>query len=353
MKILFIISSLSSGGAERVLSSLANYFSKNHNVFIATFSTEDSFYELEENIEHIKLDLLKKSNNKFESIKNILTRLFVLKRVFKDVNADINISFMTHTNLLSVIASKLNSQKIIISERIVYDFYDSQVVNFLRKLIYPFSDLLITQTYADKKNYHFVKNVKVIYNPLDLPLVKEEKENIILAVGRLDKQKNFHQLIKAFSQIDTTQWKLCIAGDGVEKENLIEQIKLLKINNIELIGKRKDIFQWYAKSSIFVLSSIREGFPNVLLEAMGSGCASISFDCPSGPSEIIENEVNGVLVENQNVEQLAFQMQRLIDDKDLREKLSHEAIKVKEKYSIEKIANEWENLINEVVKKND
>ena len=116
-----------------------------------------------------------------------------------------------------------------------------------------------------------------------------------------------------------------------------------------MIGKRKDIFNWYAKSSIFVLSSQKEGFPNVLLEAMGIGCASISFDCPNGPAEIIQDEVNGILVENQNTKQLSYQIHRLIEDRNLRQRLVEESVKIKEKYNIVKITREWEEVINKVI----
>jgi GalNAc-alpha-(1->4)-GalNAc-alpha-(1->3)-diNAcBac-PP-undecaprenol alpha-1,4-N-acetyl-D-galactosaminyltransferase len=351
LKITFIISSLSSGGAERVLSNLANKLSIKHNINIIIFSNNNTFYYLDGNINLIKLDLLKNSKSKFESIKNTIKRIIILRKTLKNIDSDINISFMTHTNILSVIASKLNNQKVIIAERIVYNFYQSKVLNLLRILIYPKANYLVTQTLDDKKNYNFMKNVEVIYNPLQLPELKKKRENIILAVGRLDKQKGFSKLIDIFSKINSNGWKLCIAGDGVEKNSLQEQIKRLKLNNIELIGKRKDIFDWYAKASIFILSSQKEGFPNVLLEAMGSGCACISFDCPSGPGEIIDNEINGILVENQNLEQLSFQIQRLLDDEKLRDRLSKEALKVREKYDIELIANQWEEIIKKVISK--
>lgn len=350
MKIAFVISSLSSGGAERVLSNLANQLSKKNEIYIVVFSREDSFYNLSEKVNLIKLNLSKNSKNKFESIKNSLNRVLILRNALKNIDADINISFMIHTNILAIIASKVNKQKIIIAERIVYNFYQSKLLYKIRRFIYPKSDYLVTQTFSDKKNYNFMKNVKVIYNPLELPKLEKIEERIILAVGRLDKQKGFDNLIDCFAKVNSNDWRLCIAGDGVEKKNLENQIKKLHLNNVELIGKRKDIFEWYAKSSIFILSSHKEGFPNVLLEAMGSGCACISFDCPSGPSEIIENEINGILVENQNTEELAFQMQRLIDNKDLRKNLSNEAKKVKEKYSIEKIANEWNLLLEKIYK---
>jgi GalNAc-alpha-(1->4)-GalNAc-alpha-(1->3)-diNAcBac-PP-undecaprenol alpha-1,4-N-acetyl-D-galactosaminyltransferase len=352
MKITFIISSLGSGGAERVVSTLANNFSKNHHVYIITFSNDDPFYDLNQNIVHIKLDILKNSENRLESIKNSFKRILILKKTLKEINADINISFMTHTNILAVIASKLNHQKIIISERIEYDFYQSKLLNKIRKLIYSKANFLIVQTLADKKNYDFLSNIEVIYNPLELPNIQAKREKTILAAGRMDKQKGFDKLIDAFLMLKNTQeWKLCIVGDGAQKENLQYKIETLNMKNIELAGKRKDIFEWYAKSSIFVLSSEKEGFPDVLLEAMGCGCACISFDCPNGPNEIIENGVNGILVENQNIEKLAQSMQMMIDDSGLRGRLSKEAQKTIEKYNIVNISIEWENIIQKVLTK--
>ncbi len=352
MKIVFILSSLGSGGAERVVSLIANYLSKEYNIYIITLSKEESFYELNHNITHIKLDLLKESKGTLESIVNTLKRVYILKKSLKSISPDINISFMTHTNIIATVASKLNKQKIIISERTVYDYYNSKIVNILRRYIYPFSDMLITQTYADMKNYIFLKNVNVIYNPIakiDNKSYKNSKKNIILAVGRLDKQKSFDNLIKAFAKIDSTNWNLLIAGEGDEKDNLLSLIKEYKLHNVKLIGKQKDIFKYYKEASIFVLSSKKEGFPNVLIEAMSFGCAVISFDCPYGPNEIIKNEIDGILVENQNIDLLSKQMQRLINDKPLREKLSKNAIESVKKFDIDNISKKWLKSINKVI----
>ncbi len=351
MKITFVISSLGSGGAERVLSILANKLVNNHNVTIITFANNESFYPLNNKIKHIKLNLLKESKNIFQSFVNSFKRIVILTKTIKQENPDIVITFMTQTNILAIIASKIARKKIIISERTVYDFYNSKILNLVRKLIYPFSDMLITQTNADKKNYNFLKNVFVIYNPIEIKNsnLNVKKEKIIFGVGRLDKQKGFDTLIKVFSQIKKDDWKLIIAGDGQERNNLENLIKKLQVKNIELIGKTKEIFKWYEKASIFVLSSKKEGFPNVLIEAMSCGCASIAFDCPYGPGEIIEDGINGILVENQNQQKLQEAIEKLIENKDLRERLSKEAIKVRDKYSIEKIIKEWENIIYKVV----
>ena len=345
-KIGFVISSLSSGGAERVLVNLANYLSNYYEITIYTFSNEDSFYKLDEKVKHIKLNLAKKSNNKIESIVNIFKRIKKLKKVFK--NEDLIISFMTHTNILSIVASKLLNKKIIISERIEYNFYGKKI-NFLKRVFYPFANYLVVLTDRDKKNYKYLKNIEVIPNPINMLECNGKKENIILAVGRLNKQKGFDTLIEVYSKIDTN-YPLYIVGEGKERKNLENLIKKFNLEKkVFLVGRSKEIHKWYEKASIFVLSSRKEGFPNVLIEAMSCGCACIAFDCPTGPGEIIENYKNGILVENQNKEELKKAIELLINDKNLREKLLKEAVKVREKYSIEKIGERWKNIIQKLV----
>ncbi len=346
MKISFVIYSMRSGGAERVVALLANYFVKKYEVEIITFTKEESFYDLNPKIKHTKLGIDYISRNKLHTIKNFFKRVRVLSDYLRRSNTDVVISFMTITNFLTIIASKIANKKVIVSERVAYDFYGWKI-NLLKKIFYRFCDMLILQTKSDSKFYSVKK--KVIPNPINIDCsgTFDFKEKMVLGVGRLEEQKNFKLLIKVFSQIQT-DWKLFIAGDGTQKEELE---KMIKKDNIKLIGIRKDIFDFYKKASIFVLSSKKEGFPNALIEAMACGCACVAFDCPYGPSEIIENYKNGILVENQNEEKLKEAIELLIKDENLRKKLAKEAVKVKEKYSIEKIADEWENAIEEVLKK--
>jgi len=347
-KIVFIISSLESGGAERVLVNIANELvNRGYEIVIATFSNEGSFYLLDKRIVHKKLDLMQKSSNILESLINSIKRIIKLKKFLKKENPDVVVSFMTHTNILSIIAAKLNKQKIIISEDTEYYFYNSKFLFFVRKIVYRFSNFLIVKTFSDKKNYYFLKNVCVIGNPLPNIFFKTDlqKEPFVLAVGRLDKQKGFDTLIEVYSKIDTN-WKLYIAGDGKERENLENLIKKLNLKNkVILLGRVKDIFKWYKKASIFVLSSKREGFGNVLIEAMAFKCAVVSFDCPYGPGEIIENYKNGLLVRNQDIKELQNAIELLIKNKELREYLGENAIEVREKYNVKRIVDEWEKVI--------
>ena len=352
MQIVFIISSLGSGGAERVLVNIANELvNRGYEIVIATFSNEGSFYLLDKRIVHKKLDLMQKSSNILESLINSIKRIIKLKKFLKKENPDVVVSFMTHTNILSIIAAKLNKQKIIISERIAYDFYGKKV-NLIKRIIYPLSDYLILQTQGDLNNYHFVKKKKVIYNPLFIKNYKDfliDKDKYILAVGRLDKQKGFDILIETYAKIDM-DWKLFIVGEGEERENLQNLIKKLNLKEkVILLGRKKDIFEWYKKASIFVLSSKREGFPNVLIEAMAFKCAVVSFDCPYGPGEIIENYKNGLLVKNQDSKELQNAIELLIKNEELRNYLGANAIKVREKYNIQKIVDEWEKIIKEII----
>lgn len=349
-KIAFIIFSLASGGAERVLTILANELIRKYKIYIITFSSDDPFYSLDSRIEHIKLGIDKESKNIFQSIKNFLIRLVVLKNALRDINANINISFMTHTNILSIIVSKLNGQHIIVSERAAYDFYNSLALNILRRITYTFCDMLVLQTLSDRNNYKFITNSIVIYNPVSkIQNAKMNKKNIILGVGRLENKKGFYNLVLAFEKLKLDDWQLHIAGDGPQRIELENLIKKLRLDNVKLLGNKKDIFSQYAVASIFVLCSEKEGFPNVLLEAMSCGCAVVSFNCNYGPREIIENRKNGILVEDQNFEELANEIRALTVDNDMRKKIASEAVRVKEKFSLEKIVKQWDSVIQKVL----
>jgi len=348
---MFVISSLSAGGAERVLSLLANRLVETHEIVIATMAETEPFYPLHKDVCHIKLNLMKESGNTMQSVANSIRRVKTLVEVFKRENPDIIISFMTHMNILATIAAKISGKRIIVSERIAHDYYGSKILNIARRAVYPLSDALVTQTYADLENYSFLKRACVIYNPVltDNHTSNVKKEKIVLGVGRLEEQKGFDVLIETFHKIGKPDWRLVIIGEGAERERLEGLIDRLGARNIELPGRTKEIFDWYRRASIFVLSSKREGFPNVLIEAMSMGCPVIAFDCPYGPGEIIKDGKNGILVEDQNEKALEEAMRRMIETPAIREKLSHEATKVQEQYSIDKILSEWKEVVVKVL----
>ncbi len=354
MNIVFVISSLGTGGAERTLTLIANSLSDKHRVKIITFSEVNPVYHINDNIEIVHLNLPNCSKSVFCWIISNIRKIFDLKKALNESKSDVNISFLIHTNIFTIIASKINGQKIIVSEDVEYNYYKNDKILFAtRRIIYRLANHVVVKTFSDSKNYVFLDRVSVIKNPLPkLSSINHvqciEKKPILFAAGRLEHQKGFDTLIRSYSKIRTS-WKLYIAGEGNERKHLEEMIKKYSLEDrVILLGRIENIFDWYKMASIFVLSSRKEGFGNVLIEAMSMGCAVVSFDCPYGPGEIIEDGVNGILVEDQNEEKLREALERLIDDAELRHRLGEEAKKARENYSIEKIGGEWERLIREV-----
>jgi len=360
MKIVFLISSMKNGGAERVMSILANYFINYEEVTLCTMSNEDFFYTLDKRIKIKKLNLIKDSVGLYSQIKNNFFRIKTFYQVFQEEEPDIIISFMTQINILSIIAAKLLKKKIIISERTNYDYSHSFLWKFLRRIVYPLSDTLVVVSKYDYQKYYFIpENRKVIiYNPITIIKDDDEvnfgkKEKIILAVGRLIKAKGFDLLIKAYF-LSGVNWPLYIIGEGQERENLEKLICEYGLENrVFLEGQKKNVKQYYDKASIFILSSRREGFPNVLIEAMSLGCASIAFNCRSGPNEIISNGENGLLIPSENIKKLAKALKKLIKDDELRMQLAQNAIKVREEFSLKSTMNQWKVLINKIIEEKE
>ncbi len=358
MKIAFTISSLGSGGAERVLSLMANYWAqKNYNIIVITLDNSAPFYLLEDGIKVEPLSLLKNSVSVFNAIASNIKRIKIIRKKLIEIDPDIVISFMTETNIISTISCRIISKPIIIAERISYDFLKSRIWVSLRKLVYRFSNALIVQTRYDKEKYHRLSNTFVINNPLnfkEMILNTNREEKNILAVGRLNRQKGFDRLIKAYSNLDQKDWKLAIIGEGSERNNLEKLIFDLNLEDyISMPGRTKSIEKWYKKSSIFVLSSRIEGFPNVLCEAMAYGCACVSFDCIAGPNEIITDKVDGYLVKNGDINALAEKMDFLINNPEDRRRIGKEAMKIRDRLNIDSIMSKWDKIIKNILIAND
>lgn len=368
MKIAFVIYSLTSGGAERATINRANYFSetKRWDVTIITFAGKDlDFYSVLPSVKRVTLNLpCDKGDSASFSV--YIKRIIKLRKVLLDLKPDILISEMPAANLVSIIACFGLQVKVVIEERIhppMLPLCKSREI--LRKYLYPFASARIVLT---KKSAEWFKeelgcDAFVIPNSVVYPLSKNEpilecdklineKRKIILSVGRLEYQKGFDRLIESFSKIanDLLDWDLVILGDGPERKNLEFLIDKLGIKGrVFLPGKAGNISDWYKRADIFVLSSRFEGFPNVLVEAMSYGCPVISFDCDTGPSEIIRNGIDGILVPQDDIEAFTSALKELALDEKKRKNFSAKAIEVRERFSIEKIAHQWENLFNELL----
>lgn len=363
MKVDFIISALSSGGAERVAALVANNLAKkkDYEISVITFYEEkEDDYPLDPSIKRIKLWLPKFVPN--PAIKN----MFGLLRHYKTKanRPDVIISYITLTNLIAIIVANLFSIKIIAQEHNSHLRYmegRKKISAFTKKYIYKMANLVTVLTSFDIEFYnkHGV-NTYVMPNPCSFPPLIDNthvREKSILAVGNLTRyhHKGLDNLIKLIAPIlkKNPDWKLKIAGSGDGDIGLNHLTQLAKENNtldkIEFIGFVKNISEIMHQSSIFILPSRFEGLPMVLLEAMSQGMACIAYNCKTGPSDIIENNRNGLLIEDQNMIKMQDSLNELINNANLRHRLSENGINSLDKYHISRITERYENLITKIV----
>ncbi|WP_396590101.1 glycosyltransferase family 4 protein [Allomuricauda sp. R78024] len=357
MRLDFVIAHLGSGGAQRVMVLLANHFcSLGYEVNIITFNKGLAF-DLNKNINLVNLHDGKIPNHTLRSLWKLLT--YYRK---KDNRPSIMISFITQLSFVAIIAAKLYRIKIIASEH--SNCLSAQkpifLTNFVRNFLYPLADYLTVLTSYDVDYYLKKKiNVTVMPNPLTFdiaPIKDSPKSKVVVAAGNLDRYhiKGFDNLLDIMTPLLLAKpdWKLKIVGGG-EKGLSFLKAKAMEnkiLNSLILPGFRSDIAEIMQESEIFILSSRHEGLPMVLLEAMSQGMACISYDCITGPSDIITHNLDGFLVENQNIEEMKMQMAILMDDESIRKRFSQNAIRSLENFKIENISAKWENLFNNLIK---
>lgn len=216
-------------------------------------------------------------------------------------------------------------------------------------------DSIVTLTQEDKVlNWKKTEKVTVIPNLLTLKnnKVSELKRKKVIAVGRLTVPKNFSSLIRAFQGVTVSHpdWVLEIYGNGSEYESLRKLIMDLRLyNNVYLCGNTMQVQEKMCDSSIFVLSSIFEGFGLVITEAMSCGLPVVSYDCPCGPKDIITDGVDGFLVSTGDEQMLAEKICYLIENPDIRTQMGAAALKKSEKYRPEKIISMWMSLFERLL----
>lgn len=365
--IVIVVSAMNMGGAQRVVSILCNHWSQNGYAvtLIATFSgAKINHYQLNKNV------VLKYLNNSPFFPKNKLWNLFWklvhLRKLINKQNPDVVISFLTRVNVATTLSMIGIRSPLIICERTWPPFASLNNKYFwLSRILFKSVDRIIVQT-EKSKTWLAQKfpdnNVKVIPNPAIYPLPYSNERSIkpnslilqhkkvIIASGRLHKYKQFDLLIRAFSQLKDKHlnWDLIILGDGEERDSLNSMVVDLGMTGrVFLPGSIGNMSEWYERADLFVLSSIVEGFPNVLLEAMTYGLPCISFDCDTGPRDMIQNGINGILVDpNQKESGLSNAMDRIISDQVFRSKIANNSLLSREKYSISNIVQKWNNILH-------
>ncbi len=338
---------MSSGGAERNASILANYFSNNNKVSILTLQKyKKSFYKIDKKIKIHNLNLIKNNNNLVSKFINFIKRLYFINLQLRRDKPEILISFLETTNITVLIASFFvgSIKKRIISDRNDPRRSDRPFLIFLLKFIfYRFADHIVLQTKKIRENYNYLKKkrIEIIPNTISKNLYFKKKYNFsknfkLISVGRLEYQKGYDILIKSLKELKKTRSDfIChIFGVGSEKHRIIKNIRKFDLqNNIFLKGVKKDILKYYKNYDLFVLSSRFEGFPNSLLEALASGLVSISSDCDYGPKEIVSNNFDGLLFKNENHLDLCRKIRYLYFNK---KKLNQFSKRSQQKFDIKK-----------------
>lgn len=335
MKLIFVIASLEGfGGTNRVATLLANALSLNHDITILSRHNNKNTYLLNSLVKDIKF---KGSNLSF---------IYQCKKYISLDAPDIVIVHTMSKLTPALLISSINSKHIWSIEHISYDFH-SFLYKQLRKKLYKKLDKIITLTKNDALNYKsFHSDVVVMANPTSLPLKIDTvigSSKTIISIGRLTYQKGFDFLIEAWAAIEQrhSDWSLHIYGEGEDEYKLMKMIAESNLNNIVLKGSINDVQAVYDDAAFYVMSSRYEGLPLVLIEAQSRGLPIVSFDCPSGPSEIIHHDIDGILVENSNAPALATAMTKIITSAQLRQAMSSQALKSARTYHIDKVVEKW------------
>lgn len=357
---------MNGGGAERVLSILANGWAQRgvQVVLITVSGAGHDAYVLDAGVVRIGLDLDAPSSNMVIALRNNLRRVVALRRTLRIQKPDVVLSFLTETNVLAVLAVRPLHTLVVVSERIDPRSDGlARVWRVLRGYAYRRASAAVMQTESAALWFRALAPrvpVCVIPNPLVLnedsapdgttrrALADVGAHPFLLAVGRLAEQKGYDLLLAAFAALAPRfpAWRLVIAGQGPERERLGLQVAELGLpGRVLLAGFTHTPQVLMHHAAAYVMSSRYEGFPNALLEAMGCGLPCASFDCPTGPAALIEHEVNGLLVPPQDVPALTAALAALMGTPALRARLGTQARGVVGKYALDVILARWENVL--------
>ncbi|MFC4721531.1 glycosyltransferase [Geojedonia litorea] len=355
-KICLLIEQLNRGGAERSAGLLSTILSKlGFEVVIITLY-DDIVYPYTGEL--INLGKYKKGSR---TVINKFLRYNKLKKTLQTNHFDLILDFrMKNYPLREFLLNKVvfKSKMVNMIRHFNLEWYLPNPTFLSKHLYRNYAGINSVSTTIQKeieKKYNF-KNVSTIHSPVDINYIVEQykkeevkfKEKFVIAVGRLDPIKQFDKLIEAYknSILPEKNISLIILGNGPQKKMLNEIVNKLNLQeNVRLIEFRENPFKYIRKAEFLILSSKGEGFPRVLLESLACETPVIAFDCKSGPSEIINHNQNGLLVENQNFTALTMAINELTTNSPLYDKLKANSLKSLEPFSMENISKLWKNYI--------
>lgn len=345
-------------GGLKVACNLANELINNYEVhLISVISTGEILFELEKVVKYRNL-----SDKRLSMSKNYIEAHRLIKDYLKSNKIDLVIGVGANMNLL-IITSTVGLKTKNISWDQTNSLYN---ISFQQKIqryfSSKFSNKIIVLTKEDRSNYEVKykinkKRVNYIYNSLDdldTDSIRYEKgSKKLLTVGRFSEQKGYDYLAKVavnvLSKYPDWQWDIYGSGDeNIKQELIIELEKGGVLSQVNFLGNVKGTENIYPEHSIYVMTSRYEGLPLVLLEAKQYRLPIVSFNCPTGPSEIVLDDENGYLIDDYNIEKMNEKIIKLIEDRELRERFSQNSMKDTEKFNKDKILKQWINLIEKI-----
>jgi glycosyltransferase involved in cell wall biosynthesis len=356
-RIALIVPSLNAGGMERVMSELSHYFVTKDSLevhLVLYGKYPDVFYSVPDEVILHKPAF--KFNDKIRFISTIARLIYLRKEILK-IKPHSILSFGEYWNSFVMLALMGVGTRKYVSDRCSPEKRLGGMHDLLRKFLYRFSSGVIVQTQKAKEIYRTwlpQTSLYVIGNPISLKkfnqIESDHHENIILSVGRLINSKHHDQLIRIFHEIALPNWKLVIVGGDAQKQQnfsrlsrLISELGLKE--SVLLAGEEKNVLSYYKKSKIFAFTSSSEGFPNVVVEALASGLPVVAYDCIAGPSDLIVSGFNGFLVPLFDSEQFKEKLQLLMEDENLRQKMSQNAPGSVAHLDIDKIGQKFLEII--------
>ncbi len=365
-KLLFVCGSLVGGGAEKILAYLVNHFAR-HSYEVRLVILERKLDYLREIDATVRLDCLDKTSRW-----GMLKALFNLRGILRAYRPRVVIGVLNHVNIVTMLAKMLSGTRprVILCEHLyLHDYFPANVFGQVKKALMRFTfnhaDAIVCVSAGMKANlvgdYGIdPERIQVIYNPIPIaeiveksqaevhhPFFENGKYRVVISVGRLVKQKRFDRLLRAFARAkeERPDLRLLILGKGELEQELKLLARELRLEGeVDFVGFQDKPSAWMAKADMFAMSSEREGFPNVLIEAMACGLPIISTDCLSGPNEIIEQGQSGFLVPEEEPEALTKALLTLAADANLRRKFSAAGRRFAENFQIAKVLPAYEKL---------
>lgn len=358
--IAFYIGSLSKGGAERVFINLTEFFLREgYRVTMVTQYQREDEYPLPQGTKRVLSDITKEETGK-SRIKNFCCRARKLHRIWKEEKPELVLSCVGKNNFMTIVTTMFTKTKAVVS--VVGEAgeeYPNRLMRMLANLLFPHAAGIVLQTERSRYFFHrkIQKKAVVLPNSLNPDFIRPRfeggREKRIVAVGRMDANKNHEMMIRAFAAVADRypQYTLTIYGDGELHAYLQELAKELGVDaRVNMPGVIRDVAAQIEKASLFLITSNSEGVSNALIEALAIGLPVIATDVPSGgTAELMTDGVNGLIIPPGDVKALENAMDRLLGNPSYAEKLGRKAAMLQERLAPERVNGLWKEYFDGII----